>query len=293
MYSEFLPSQTPLFYANNCDRYQRQEWIKKIEELTGRKVLIYIANHNHPLSSITRDDLLPFYDILYDIRPDCQDDVDLIVHSPGGDPNAAELIVNSILSKAKSFRVIVPLMAKSAATMMCLAADEIVMSDSSELGPIDPQIPIRQPSGIVEYRPAIAFLKGIEKIKEEAEQKGLNPVYIPILQGIDPAFLTSCEQAINFTRDLGEKWLLRSMCKDNPKKAAEIVSQLLDIDKYPNHGQVINYEEARQIGLKVEYIKFDSDLWQLIWRLTVIYQNELRTKQLVKIFESRNYSAVI
>jgi ClpP class serine protease len=38
--------------------------------------------------------------------------------------------------------VIVPKMAKSAATMVCLGADSIGMSRTSELGPIDPQIKV-------------------------------------------------------------------------------------------------------------------------------------------------------
>lgn len=286
-----LPTQTPLFYANNYDRYQRQAWIEKIEKLTKRKVLIYMANLNHPLSMITREDIIPFCDILYDINNSKQEDIDLIIHSPGGDPNASELIVNSILSKAKSFRVIVPLTAKSAATMICLAADEILMSDPSELGPIDPQILIRSPNGISDYRPAKAFLDGIEEIMKISQDRGLNPVYFPILQNIDPAFLKHCHQAIEHTKTLATKWLMRSMCKDNKSKAEKITEHLLY--DYPDHGQVINWQEAENLGLKVCYYDFHSELWQLIWRLTVIYQNELRQKQLVKIFESKNYSTSI
>ena len=68
----------------------------------------------------------------------------LILNSPGGDPLAAERIVHICrsYSKAGEYIVIVPKMAKSAATMISLGASEIWMSKTSELGPIDPQIPV-------------------------------------------------------------------------------------------------------------------------------------------------------
>ena len=69
----------------------------------------------------------------------------LILNSPGGDPLAAERIVNICrsYSAAGEYTVIVPKMAKSAATMISLGASEIWMSKTSELGPIDPQIPVK------------------------------------------------------------------------------------------------------------------------------------------------------
>lgn len=38
-----LPKQTPLYYANNISRYQRQDWIKLIEEQTGRRLIVYMS----------------------------------------------------------------------------------------------------------------------------------------------------------------------------------------------------------------------------------------------------------
>ena len=44
-------------------------------------------------------------------------------------------------------RMIVPDLAKSAATLMVLGADSILMSDTSELGPIDPQVVLADGNG--------------------------------------------------------------------------------------------------------------------------------------------------
>lgn len=75
-----LPKQTPLYYANNISRYQRQDWIKLIEEQTGRRLIVYMSFFDHPRSSITRDDIIPINDILSDID---KDNIDLIVHTIG------------------------------------------------------------------------------------------------------------------------------------------------------------------------------------------------------------------
>ena len=44
-------------------------------------------------------------------------------------------------------RVIVPDYAKSAGTLMALGADRIIMSETSELGPIDPQVILADRNG--------------------------------------------------------------------------------------------------------------------------------------------------
>lgn len=73
-------------------------------------------------------------------------DLDLILHSPGGSPEAAEAIVSYLRSRFSHIRVIVPNFAMSAATMIACAADEIVLGKHSFLGPTDPQILI--PTGL-------------------------------------------------------------------------------------------------------------------------------------------------
>jgi len=68
-------------------------------------------------------------------------ELDLLIHSPGGSPEAAEQMVNYLRSQFDYIRAIVPLQAKSAATMIALGCDEVVLGEHSELGPIDPQNP--------------------------------------------------------------------------------------------------------------------------------------------------------
>ena len=62
----------------------------------------------------------------------------------------------------KSVSVLVPYMAFSAATIFSLGADEIVMHPHASLGPIDPQIQMRQADGtmrVFAYEDVGAFLR--------------------------------------------------------------------------------------------------------------------------------------
>ncbi len=286
-----LPKQTPLFHAVNRDRYERQDFIRQIESYTGRRLIIYISNLNHPQSSITREDIAPFSELVGSLKDG--DNVDLMIQSPGGDPNAAETIINALSCKVGNLRIIVPQAAKSAATMMCLAADEILMSDTSELGPIDPQIPISTAYGFV-YRPAQSFLNGLKYIEDQHQgQSSLNPAYYPFLQGVDAALIDWCFKSIEHSKKLAIKWLSRSMCSGDSAKAASIAESLVNIEEYPNHGSVINFKEAESLGLNVCYKPYDDELWQLLWRLYIRYTVEIREKEWVKIFESNNTSVTI
>jgi hypothetical protein len=286
-----IPTQTPLFHAVNRDRYERQNIIKEIEQYTGRRLIVYIANLTHPQNSITREDIAPFTELVGNIEPG--ENVDLMIQSPGGDPDAAETIVNALVSKVNHLRVIIPQAAKSAATMMSLAADEIVMSDTSELGPIDPQIPISTAYGFI-YRPAQAFLNGLKFIEDEHKTvTALNPAYFPFLQGVDAALIDYCFKSIEHSKKLAIKWLSRSMCSGDQARAVAIAETLVSTEAYPSHGAVINHLEATSIGLNVNYMKYDEELWQMLWRLFVRYTVEIREKEWVKVFESNKTSVTM
>ena len=76
-------------------------------------------------------------------------DLDVLLHTPGGDIDAAEKLITLVHTTvgAGQMRIVVPDFAKSAGTLMALGANKIVMSDTSELGPIDPQIALNDGKG--------------------------------------------------------------------------------------------------------------------------------------------------
>jgi len=283
-----IPPQTPLYYAIQKDKYYRQDLIKSIQSVTNRKLISYIASFGDPSSSIGKSDVLAFGDLLYGMKAE---DIDLLLDSPGGDIDVAEKIVYLCWSRAKSLRVIIPESAKSAATLIALATNKVVMSDTSELGPIDPQVGIVAPSGETVFRPASSFLDGLKDIKSEAAATGnLSPAYFPILAQLVPALMDFCREANKRAGRFAVEWLLRTQCQGDTKKAKRIAKSLVSTQRYLSHGTVIDYIEAKSIGLTVEYLAPDDTLWQVIWRLYCAYQADIARESLAKVFESDRVS---
>lgn len=289
---EDLPhaSQTPLYHALQASRYSRQEQIRAIEKATGRRLILYIAQPN---GIIDRDDVLPLVDLLQDV--DHGDKLDLMLHSPGGDVDAAEkivLLIRKTIGPDGEFHVVVPDSAKSAGTLIAMAADAIVMGDSSELGPIDPQITITTVTGETMTRPARSFLDGLERIITETGTGPIPTGYLPLLEKYDPALIDFCEKALLRSRKFAKEFLTKYMLRDNPDQAEAIAARLNDPSEYLSHGAVVDCNHAKEIGLNVRYLPKDSPLLQAYWRLyceaRVGFQRSTE-----KLFESRKASLLL
>lgn len=246
----------------------RQSLIRKIQDLTGRKLIVYTASITHPMAGIIQQDI-PLFEDLLRFSPDIIVG-DLMINSPGGDPNAAEKILMMCRERfSAEFNVIVPNYAKSAAAMIALGADRIYMGYLAELGPIDPQIPIVLPTGQVQLIPARAYIGGLDSIRDRIlKRREPVQIFLPILSQIRPDVLKFCEDAIDNSREFAEKWLKMGMLKNDPQQAEKVAKELATGEKYKTHGKVINFKEANdELKLNVELIDNQSELWHLIWEL--------------------------
>jgi hypothetical protein len=242
-----------------------------------------------PYAGVVRDIVPVFADLLEDVGED--EDLDLLLNTPGGDIDAAEKLVIMCRAHCAGFRVIVPESAKSAGTMMACAADAILMGFASELGPIDPQIYVPDASGEIVSRPAHSFLQGLEDIKKAAKDEGgLSEAYFPLLDRLDPALLNYCRHAIERAEDFAGKWLERYQCGGDPDRAKAIAKELGDVSKFHSHGAAIDADDAIAMGLGVEKLDSKDPLWQAVWRLYSEYHLTLHQKGLRYIFEGRQAS---
>lgn len=297
--SSALPSAnqhiiSPMFEAINQPRYYRQSLIKDIEGITKRRLIVYFANIAHPSAGISASDVAPFQDLLLDCNNG--DPIDLLLQTPGGDVDAAEKLVVMLRARTKSFRLIVTDRAKSAGTLIATASDRVIMSATSELGPIDPQVTITQSDGKQITRPAQSFLDGLEQIKADVVKNSgqLNPAYFPLLQQLDPALLDYCEKVKKRAQGFALKWLEAHMLSGDSKKATTIANRLADVKQYSSHGMVIDHEEAERMGLTVDYEDPDSELWCVMWRLHATYDMLCRQNPtLSKVMESRKVSLLL
>lgn len=72
--------------------------------------------------------------------PEDIDSLKMVIHSPGGRVTSANKIAKNIEDNFENIEAYVPHNAKSGGTLISLTADEIVMSDMADIGPLDPQI---------------------------------------------------------------------------------------------------------------------------------------------------------
>ena len=261
----------------------RQALIKAVERKTRRRLVTYVSLIGSA-AMISPDDIIPLTDVLQSVPEDVP--LDVLLNSPGGLPDVADKMLQMLRAKRSQLRFVVPNYAKSAATLMVLGGDEIVMSDTSELGPIDPQVP-RQ--GAL-YVPAHAVVDSFTKLRDEVNARGqLLPADVPILTQIDLPFIQYCAQAIAGACSLATRYLQTSMLKSDPERAAAIADRLAN--ERGSHGRVINWQEAQNdLGLCVQYRGRSDALWRKMWELYCRSELMLRNTQQVKLFESSTVS---
>ena len=118
------------FWVGQKDRYLRQLLIRDIEALTERRLVVYYASRFLD-AGINQRDCDYFVELFGDVNGD---PCDLFIETPGGETDATEGLVHLLRNLAPDLRVIVPSTAKNNGTLLSLAAKEIVMGPSSELG---------------------------------------------------------------------------------------------------------------------------------------------------------------
>jgi hypothetical protein len=106
----------------------------------------YISNTLNPAAAANAQMNLSHEKLLFDALSDARRDsehVGLILHTLGGVGDFPTRVVRYVREglKASSFFVLVPQLAKSAGTLLSLAADKVVAGPATQFGPIDPQLP--------------------------------------------------------------------------------------------------------------------------------------------------------
>jgi ClpP class serine protease len=315
--------QTPIFMAVlnelnvNVDQFnRRQRLIADIETALSKKygcknrLISYVLRFGHIRTSMSTQDIPSIETALTSISG--AEQINLLIHSPGGDGTIAEKLIEMcrtrLVGNNQKLRVIVPNLAKSAATILALGADEILMGHLSELGPIDPQITIVV-SQMTQWVSAFAFVEARDKLVtaiETAIKKRQSAVaLLQQLAGLNIPFTDEMENQIEFSKKtaitLLNKYMLKMRVKDNRKRAimaADIADKLLSKQLFPVHGHYIGGATAKQLGLEVDLLDKDDELWQLIWdyyiRCEVQMNIPLQPPMIkTKLFESGNQISLI
>ncbi len=234
----------------------------------GATVIFYASaflQKNVDNVAITREYLNGFMNALYEARTD--KGLVLILHTPGGDPNAVESIVEYLHSKFSHLEVIVPYLAMSGGAMISLASDQLTLGKQSQLGPIDPQLVIGNKT-----HSARAIQEGFNKAREDIESDTkLAHLWAPILQNMGPSLFLEAEKALSYSKELVTNWLMKRMLKHRDdeterKRTADTIAAYFNAEDTPDHGQVhvhgqrIGAVKLKELGLNLQFFEEDQAL---------------------------------
>lgn len=241
---------------------ETQQLIKAIEAKLGGSLITY---YNSNAGSVCGNDASAMYEILKGKKIQ---NAFLFIKSDGGSGIASLRIISTLRNYCKNITALVPANCASAATMMALGANEIVMGPLAYLTPVDTSLkhelsPTNKNNELVsvsmdELSRVIKLWKTNEKDKDENPYKSLYEYIHPLVFGaVDRASSLS----LKICREI-----LRYHINDDEK--IQKISERLNSD-YPAHEYPILFREAEEIGLHVK--KMDDELNEMLQELTLLY----------------------
>lgn len=242
----------------------RRIYLSHLSEVTGRPVIVYATRWTQPLPgmdpsmlSIAIGDVPGFMEVMKGIQ---SDELDLIIHSPGGSLEGVEAIVTYLRQKFTHIRAIIPHAAMSAATMLAAACDEIVMGKHSFMGPIDPQVTLQTPMG-TRMVAAQAILAQFRTAQAEisADQSKLAS-WIPMLNQYGPDLLVLCRNASDYSVTLVKEWLSKYMLSDDKERAESVATWLGDHLDHKTHSRFLHRDDLEHRGLKIVRLEDNQGL---------------------------------
>lgn len=277
----------------------RRKYLRRLHEYTGRAVIVYASAFLEEKDGVSANalsiglgDQMGFMEAVSNIE---ERELDLILHSPGGSAEAAEAIINYLRTRFDHIRVVVPVAAMSAATMMALAADEIVMGDHSQLGPIDPQFTIHTPEG-PRSAPGQAIIDQFTLAKAECADPSNIAAWLPIIRGYGPGLLAQCQHQRQLAEEFASRNLQQFMFRDDPdgdRKAVEAARWFADFAEFRSHGRRVSREDALGQGLKVTPLEEDDDLQDRVLSVSHAFNHTLAGTAAAKIIENHHGRAWI
>lgn len=240
----------------------RKKYISLLSQTTGRNVIAYysgwLKQGRVQNVDINDSDITGFMNAVKGL--DCKKGLDLILHTPGGNPTATEGIVKYLHSKfVNDIRVIVPQMAMSAGTMLACSAKEIIMGKHSCLGPIDPQF-----SGTPAYNIVLQFQEAKKDIENNPKSKEFWKI---LIEKYPPAFFYSVIDAINLSSTLTGAWLKEYMFSDVDTKSANkniktIITKLNSNNR--SHSKHFSIDFCKEIGLNIKSLEENQEIQEAV-----------------------------
>ena len=275
-------------------RTHLNQYLEKIEQTLKADILTIFSPMWSGLENIVKNALGLFQDR--------KDRIAIVLDTTGGYVEVVERMVHVIRKHYKEVLFIIPDRAMSAGTVFVMAGDQIFMSDSSCLGPIDPQI---EKDG--KFVPALSYLNQYQRLYDKAETGQLNTAELMLLNNLDPGELYQFEQTRKLSHELLTNWLSEYKFKDwkdkttgkvvskkkKQERAEEIAEILSDNEKWRSHGRMITRDtltsKTENLRLRIEKIENNPDLSSALDDYVGLLKDYMQREELNLFIHTREY----
>lgn len=236
---------------------------KKIEDYRKNPLIVYATSTRPGVNAMMASDavrqLIDQLDAISDVT-----EVDVLIHSSGGDGLAAWKLMSVLRERFQKVNVLVPFMAFSAATIFSLGANKIIMHPHASLGPIDPQITVTRPDGARQfsYEDVGAFLRFLSDEVGVKDQAYITTLVDKIFSAVDPLSVGAAKRASELATTVGERLLRMHLSDPGSKDTARQIAESLNKSFFA-HGDAVSRKRARELNLQIA--PDDPALEKLIW----------------------------
>lgn len=258
-------------------RDRRKQIIEAIEKKRGSKLITYITSDRQNLSVPIAGDIVSIiHKHILAMKDEEQSKIDLFIYSRGGHSDVPWTLVSMFREYCKngSFNLLIPYKAHSAATVIALGADEIVMTKKAELGPIDitmnggPYNPTekdnnkRLPISVEDVMGYFSLLEKIGCTKDEDKMSA----FTQLTNNVHPLALGTVRRLLEQTELVALKLLGMRNAPYTDEKNKSIIFGLSS--QICSHSHTICRTEAvNQLGIehiiKAEDCNIDKEIWEL------------------------------
>jgi len=238
-----------------------EKFEKIINEITStRKKPLLVMFYSDPAGQILPCDIDAlehiFDDFLKEKGKEGFEELDLLIHTHGGDADTSYRLIQLIRSYCKKLDVLVAIHAHSGGTLITFGADSIEMGRSATLSPVDVQIGASS-LPLMSIEKYIEFLEDTItracKIKEESNKTMfITELTKKLVDQVCPTDLGELFRLRGLTEKHSKTLLHNYMFKnDSSKKELAEKIFLAFTKESPTHAFAMDYELVKESGLKV------------------------------------------
>ena len=234
--------------------------IAEMQKLHGTPAIVYA-------SMINEDSVRVLYECLRRWGP--RERLDLVLSTSGGQVTAARQLGLLLRDYANHLTILVPYRARSAGTLLCLCANELVLGPMAELGPIDSHLSVISPAppdapGMIAARDIYTFRQMAEDWFGITREEDRLQVLALLAQRVFPTTLSSFYRSDRQIRHIACELLMYQLPDAEEDERRRIVDQL--VGGWYAHDYAISRAEARDLGLRVRFASPDEEgpLWELL-----------------------------